>query len=583
MEKRSLKHVEAQVRMVMEALGQASLQAQPEPVEINLSATAVDLVPAGDDAAEAPDSRGNDHGERPAAAADLESRFTLPQDSKAEAVVDEIRNRTMMPAIYLEDDKFLARLDVKDKEKGDGLFTSKSSNSAVKKSEQGQQRLFEKIVNSEAFVNFFCLAILSNVVLMGAEADAEAVAALTVPPTEPPAAYYVVNVIFLILFSIEIVLRVIAEGPREFLCGHHKAWNAFDSFLVVTSALEVIAVSSAFSGIRVLRLLRLVRTLRIIRVFQIFRDLRMMVVCVFNSFAALSWAIVLLFTVTYIFALIVMQGVSAYMRDGEFVPDPQNPFLIIGPEELAGAYQIDNFSHDGLRQQFLLHFPTLLRTILALFMCVTGGMDWYQLMKPLMNIGEFYAFACLVYVSFTIFCVMNVLSAVFVEAALDMKDRDLIIQAELAKVDAFLADMSELFEEADNDNLGTITKDEFLEYMKSERVAAYFINQGLDVTDVGLMFDLLDNTGDGSIGKSEFLLGTLRLKGQARNIEIMRLFQALDHLRAELAMIQTRLGLMPAAFPAELKDGVVDRKTKRLSAIPSPPTTPTDPHNGPAH
>eukprot|EP00437_Effrenium_voratum_P050530 CAMPEP_0181533786 /NCGR_PEP_ID=MMETSP1110-20121109/73349_1 /TAXON_ID=174948 /ORGANISM="Symbiodinium sp., Strain CCMP421" /LENGTH=174 /DNA_ID=CAMNT_0023665005 /DNA_START=381 /DNA_END=901 /DNA_ORIENTATION=+ len=144
---------------------------------------------------------------------------------------------------------------------------------------------------------------------------------------------------------------------------------------------------------------------------------------------------------------------------------------------------------------------------------------------------------------------MNVLSALFVEMALQIKDRDLLIQAELAKIDAFLKDMRDLFEEVDVDGNGFVTRTELSQYMKNERVMAYFGGQGLDMSDVGLMFDLLDSSHDGKIGMPEFLLGTLRLKGGARCIEVMRLFQALDHIRKELGTVQQKLAIDPGGFP----------------------------------
>eukprot|EP00438_Fugacium_kawagutii_P020547 Skav202311 [mRNA] locus=scaffold60:149441:152449:+ [translate_table: standard] len=142
--------------------------------------------------------------------------------------------------------------------------------------------------------------------------------------------------------------------------------------------------------------------------------------------------------------------------------------------------------------------------------------------------------------------------------------------AELAKIDAFLKDMRDLFDEVDVDGNGFVTRVELSQppgfvkaggrYMKNERVMAYFGGQGLDMSDVGLMFDLLDSSHDGTIGLPEFLLGTLRLKGGARCIEVMRLFQALDHIRKELGTVQQKLHIEPGEFePSKIDDGEAAR------------------------
>ncbi|CAE7262197.1 dgat2, partial [Symbiodinium pilosum] len=84
----------------------------------------------------------------------------------------------------------------------------------------------------------------------------------------------------------------------------------------------------------------------------------------------------------------------------------------------------------------------------------------YQIAKPLMNMNYIYFAAFVFYVLLIVLCIMNVLSALFVEMALQIKDRDLLIQAELAKIDAFLKDMRDLFDEVDVDGNGVVTRAE---------------------------------------------------------------------------------------------------------------------------
>jgi len=287
----------------------------------------------------------------------------------------------------------------------------------------------------------------------------------------------------------------------------------------------------------------------------------MMVVCIFNSLMSLIWAMTLLVTVTYVFAILCSQGASTYLREAN-PADASVDVIVAGVAEVAGAYQTNFLSPNGLRQQLTVHFDSLLRAMLSLLMSVTGGMDWYQVAKPLMNMSYIYFAAFVFYVLLIVLCIMNVLSALFVEMALQIKDRDLLIQAELAKIDAFLKDMRDLFDEVDVDGNGVVTRTELALYMKNERVMAYFGGQGLDMSDVGLMFDLLDSSHDGTIGLPEFLLGTLRLKGGARCIEVMRLFQALDHIRKELSTIQQKMLIEPAAFQPSKTDHEEDAEVK---------------------
>merc|ERR1711879_417862 len=72
---------------------------------------------------------------------------------------------------------------------------------------------------------------------------------------------------------------------------------------------------------------------------------------------------------------------------------------------------------------------------------------------------------------------------------------------------------------------------------------AYMQGHQLDVSDIANMFTLLDSDNNGSIEVDEFVLGTLRLKGQARCLDVMRLFQCFDYLQEEIERIQDALGV----------------------------------------
>merc|ERR1712203_900474 len=100
----------------------------------------------------------------------------------------------------------------------------------------------------------------------------------------------------------------------DFFFGPDKLWNIFEFFLVVTSIMDIAAGSSSFRSFAILRGLRLLRVLRVIRLMRFFRDLRRMVVSIMNSFAALSWALILLLIIMYLFAIILMQAATQILQ-----------------------------------------------------------------------------------------------------------------------------------------------------------------------------------------------------------------------------------------------------------------------------
>jgi len=197
------------------------------------------------------------------------------------------------------------------------------------------------------------------------------------------------------------------------------------------------------------------------------------------------------------------------------------------------------------RQGIETHYSGLLRTMFTLLLTISGGKDWYDVLQPLIRLSWvwFYPFLFSMYVLGVMLGVTNLVSAVFVEQALQIRDKDLVIQSEIDKTKDFLRDMSELFKEADTDNSSTVTWDELDLYLRDDRVVAYMAVHQLDVLDIKNMFMLLDANGNGEIELSEFALGTMRLKGQARCIDVMRIFQCFDAQQLQLERIQAYFGI----------------------------------------
>merc|ERR1712100_887186 len=97
----------------------------------------------------------------------------------------------------------------------------------------------------------------------------------------PSAGYRIIDLLFCLLFSGELVLRIIAYGREFFSIGNAEwKWNWFDFVLVANMLLDEIISMIAFGGIslsgerqgmnfsflRILRILRLVKVLRVVRV-----------------------------------------------------------------------------------------------------------------------------------------------------------------------------------------------------------------------------------------------------------------------------------------------------------------------------
>lgn len=418
-------------------------------------------------------------------------------------------------------------------QKRTGLLQRKRQRLSTAYEDEHRTRFFlRRIVDSRAFTSTCAFAILTNTIFIGIEVDTNMSGALT-EPVEPVADWWkIVNRVFTAIFFLELAIRF-AAYRSELFTNDDMYWNIWDVIVVASSILEELVAEMLggvnFNALRALRVLRLVRTLRIIRVVRFFRQLRLMVCCILNGIMQLAWALVLLILLMSLFSIVCVQAAAEHIRDYG------------GTNSTWHGPSGDGLSIVELREAIELNYPSIWRASMAMLMSVSGGMDWYDVMNPLLNISYMYALLFVLFVVFVVFGVLNVLTGIFVEQALQVRDRDLIVQAEMENIDRFLADMQDIFMEADLDTSGMVTKTELDKFLNQDRVLAYMSVHGLDVSDMATMFRLLDQDHTGQIEIHEWLLGCLRLRGQAKCIDVMRIVECCDLLCTMLQDVQDML------------------------------------------
>ena len=131
--------------------------------------------------------------------------------------------------------------------------------------------------------NFIIALILINAVILGLETSPSIMA--QIGPL-----LIAINKAILVVFVIEIVLKLIALGPRFFRSG----WNCFDFFIVG------IALVPASGPLEILRALRILRVLRLLS--QVER-LRQIIESLLRALPGMGWTGALLLLIFYIFAV----------------------------------------------------------------------------------------------------------------------------------------------------------------------------------------------------------------------------------------------------------------------------------------
>eukprot|EP00927_Polykrikos_kofoidii_P027073 TRINITY_DN23958_c0_g1_i1.p1 TRINITY_DN23958_c0_g1~~TRINITY_DN23958_c0_g1_i1.p1 ORF type:complete len:1102 (+),score=197.70 TRINITY_DN23958_c0_g1_i1:299-3604(+) len=332
------------------------------------------------------------------------------------------------------------------------------------------------------------------------------------------------DALFCMYFTCELCLRIIAE-PISFVKGPHWRWNFFDGILVFNCLTEALLsdsrVLSSIDVVRILRICRMFRVLRILRVMRIFRTLRLMVSSIFISMVSLLWMFVLLFFAIYVFACFFLNAVAQYMQD---------------MASKAGFV----FAEDRDLATLMEDFGTVQRALLTLFMAISGGRDWNEIFVPLVRIGPMYGTVFFIYIFFVMFGMLNVVTSAFVDILqqVSKKDREVVIEEEMKRVNAYADGVKQIFEEADKDQSQTLSWEELVDHMQDARMKAYLSSLELDASQARALFLLLDVDESGEVAMEEFVSGCMRLKGAARSMDVNMLLYENEKLLFQFAMFR---------------------------------------------
>jgi len=346
------------------------------------------------------------------------------------------------------------------------------------------------------------MAILSNVVMVGYEVNY--IAKLQSKDHVYPAKFVILDAVYTVAFCIELLIRFLAQGSA-FFSEANRTWNIFDVFIVMTSILDTamsmatVLVSTDMSHMRVIRgmrIIRLVRTLRLIRLIRFIRALRTLVHSIIVTLKSLVWAMLLMLMTCYGFGVSLAQATSDHFLSVTF--------------------------KDPMLEKFWITVP---RSMYTLFQCVTAGRNWYEAVGPLVDLGWVWVVVFLAFITFTVFALLNVITGVFCQSAIEsaQQDRDLLTINMMVHKAQLKTGITKLFNEIDADASGSLNIDEFETYLENEKAQAYFASLEIDTSDAWMLFKLLDTDNEGSVDIEEFVNGCIHLKGAASAIQVAKL------------------------------------------------------------
>ncbi|XP_052740095.1 voltage-dependent T-type calcium channel subunit alpha-1G [Bicyclus anynana] len=271
------------------------------------------------------------------------------------------------------------------------------------------------VVNHKYFQQGILLAILINTLSMGIEYHNQ--------PEELTVIVEISNVVFSAIFAVEMILKIIAEGPFKYIS---NGFNVFDGVIVILSAFELTQSMgnehdlAGSSGLSVLRTFRLLRILKLVRFMpNLRRQLFVMLRTMDN--VAVFFSLLVLFI--FIFSILGM-----YLFGGKFCKFVEDN----GTERDCTCPEI--VSHHPKCECDRKHFNNILWATVTVFQVLTQE-DWnvvlFNGMEKTSHWAALYFVALMTFGNYVLF---NLLVAILVEGfSSERNERREREQRELAK------------------------------------------------------------------------------------------------------------------------------------------------------
>eukprot|EP00913_Durusdinium_trenchii_P007697 g7231.t1 len=332
------------------------------------------------------------------------------------------------------------------------------------------------IAEALPFNVFFAFVILSNSMFLGIQMEmkAEAWKQNAAPPS-----FIAPNLVYAILFTGEMLIRVSAWGPIKYFYDKGCAWNWLDVLVVIPAWIEMAidlstdeqglegGAASNFRIIRIFKVTRLLQVVRSLRIVKFISALRALVMSVVDTTRQLLWALILLGLVQYSFGILFTDAVLDYSASN-------------GPHEDQMEF-----------------FGSVYLSVITLFRSILGGIDWAWAADSLEPVGWIWVQVFHLYIAFCGFADAKPHHSE--SPARTERDHETLIQNK----NRFKDLVSKIWSKMDVDGHGQITITEFERMFEDESMKAFFSAIEINAVDAWTLFDSLDVDGDHTISVDE--------------------------------------------------------------------------------
>lgn len=320
-------------------------------------------------------------------------------------------------------------------------------------------------------------------------------------------AFLVSDWFFGLIFTVEVLIKLAALHKR-YCC---SLWNGFDFLCVVAFYVEKVASALLVVDplvLRAFRLLRLLRLIRLLRMLESLDALYIMTTAIQGMVKVVIWAVTLLALMQALCALLV-----TLLLHAEYFEDKDGAFNLT-PETRNAQWEMYEY------------FGTFARSLFSMFELTLA--NWPPAARLLAeNFSQWFMPICVMHKLTMGFAVVGVINGVILQETFKVAATDdvIMVRAKHREQKMFARKMNKLFDHLDISHDGELDFEEFCKIADDADVQLWLSSLDIDTDDLRTMFNLIDSDGNGKVSPHEMVTHMPRLRGTARNIDVMALCQ----------------------------------------------------------
>ena len=167
-------------------------------------------------------------------------------------------------------------------------------------------------------------------------------------------------------------------------------------------------------------------------------------------------------------------------------------------------------------------------------------LQFYALIKCV--VGGQYGIAFLLYIFFQTFVVTNAITNLFVSALMDTvtRDENYLVTQRYRQKQKLVSDLSKLFRRMDLNGDGLVGLSELRAHATHRQMAVFCTKLEMEEEDLEYAFTMLTRGGAQCIDLDRFVEGCIKLKGDAKALDLIDLKEGQEHLSDQVCKLQAR-------------------------------------------